>query len=1241
MICGPLDIPDEIAAALDAGQLAIFAGAGVSCGEPSKLPSFGGLTEKIGMRLAQAIPKGRLDFDVLLGDWKRQGGHVHSIAKEIIGSSPKHNPIHEHLLQLFPKQEQVRIITTNFDRHFSKAADALDLNLPVYRAPALPLGHDFHGLVYLHGYVDDRPDRLALTDADFGRAYLSEGWARTFLQGLYSKFHVLFVGYSHDDVLLTYLAKGLSQLGPAKRHAFQLRGREGKWNRIHVTPIPYGLPPSSPDIPEDHSELEHGIKRWLELRQQKPSDEMVRVRLIIEHTESPAVTVGGESTPEPSNEAGVVLGFRLSPDDADFLRRTLSDPNKTVWFMETAKDLRWVAWAHETKLLISFADTQIHSLHPLSAQVKLLWWALNRLMADHSPEALELFAKLGGRLGPDVWQHCIRELSLSQDDDPVWNSPHLDHWLVALRHGFIHSLRHDADLLGRLIVRLARRNLFDHAIALFGRLLQVQVEWRPPMRYLDSKVRWSARGALVSDLHNLKDAWIALAPLRGRPEHRIRLFRIFGECVDELYAAFGPPDHQWDPLAGFRIVVDEPRNEYDTTSAEAFVADMLCQLIKEQSNTPEGIGESQILIWLRSERLLWQRLGYLALREDRLLDPSRKATIILELGLIYPPWSQLQHDPHSLLIAIYGTWSLETKRAIFDVAAVAPDLGRHTHLTAEEQSESAVRIRNGLLNRLALSFPGDPSLSELFGRLGLSLPEARTEPEAPWRDGEMRDLNQSPVPTSEILKRPPAEQLNDILGFQSESDWDPHTREGYFSATVAAAKENIVWAKELIAVLAKRSDGAELWTRLGWDCPWLSTDADFRRWFILELFPSVNPALWTFQSYRAWSGRLLGLVDFSLDLPLGADEGVALTAWSAALWSACGPKPDEVLDKKDPADAHMRAINHPLGKIVDFWLSSVAQHRRNDPTAPYDWPDELKPLIDNLLARDDDYCLMALSILGQKLRFVRYAFPDWTRQEIYPRFNFAKDANQALCLWSTWLAYGNLSLELAQELPTLFASNHTPLLEAENETTRRFLSYLAAIATSIAAPRDTLTWLLTILRDAKPEQRSWWTSEVARNVRGANEADQRRVWMSWAMDYLLRFRHGTFGDPSRRDARHEFFEFLHWPVAFAAIGGEVLDSLEHAHPHHIERLEVIYEIKQVGLAANAPDLTARYLRWTLVDVGADRWGFYGLDDVLTELSVTAVNRLDLGQVSERLLMMNMIPEHKLLASKLAAFDAAR
>ena len=114
--------------------------------------------------------------------------------------------LHQDLLRLYPKTAPVRLVTTNFDPLFEQEAEAIfDSSPEVFRAPALPLGREFDGIVHVHGSVR-RPNEMVLTDRDFGHAYLTDGWAQRFLVELFSNFRILFVGYSHDDTIMNYLA---------------------------------------------------------------------------------------------------------------------------------------------------------------------------------------------------------------------------------------------------------------------------------------------------------------------------------------------------------------------------------------------------------------------------------------------------------------------------------------------------------------------------------------------------------------------------------------------------------------------------------------------------------------------------------------------------------------------------------------------------------------------------------------------------------------------------------------------------------------------------------------------------------------------------------------------------------------------------------------------------------------------------------------------------------------------------
>jgi len=52
--------------------------------------------------------------------------------------------LHGDLLRLFDAESGIRLVTTNFDTHFTTAAaELLEHGATVYNAPALPLGHTF------------------------------------------------------------------------------------------------------------------------------------------------------------------------------------------------------------------------------------------------------------------------------------------------------------------------------------------------------------------------------------------------------------------------------------------------------------------------------------------------------------------------------------------------------------------------------------------------------------------------------------------------------------------------------------------------------------------------------------------------------------------------------------------------------------------------------------------------------------------------------------------------------------------------------------------------------------------------------------------------------------------------------------------------------------------------------------------------------------------------------------------
>jgi NAD-dependent SIR2 family protein deacetylase len=135
-----LSLPLELEQARLSGDLVIFAGAGVSMGQPAGLPSFEGLARQIAKEKIPWDARYTDNIDRYLGQAERELVDVQGRARRILRESCGNpTPLHEHLLGVFASPERVRLITTNFDRLFNRAATSVfSADVRERVGPALP-----------------------------------------------------------------------------------------------------------------------------------------------------------------------------------------------------------------------------------------------------------------------------------------------------------------------------------------------------------------------------------------------------------------------------------------------------------------------------------------------------------------------------------------------------------------------------------------------------------------------------------------------------------------------------------------------------------------------------------------------------------------------------------------------------------------------------------------------------------------------------------------------------------------------------------------------------------------------------------------------------------------------------------------------------------------------------------------------------------------------------------------------
>ena len=211
MYIDEINFPNEIIEAIRNNNLVVFAGAGASVDAPTSLPNFEDLAEKIAEGTGEILEDNDT-CEAFLGYLKSKDIDVNKQAAELLsGTCLKHNQTHEAIIDLFVDPSQIRIVTTNYDQMFEQVVESRGLCIPVYNAPALPLGNDVEGIIHVHGNINN-PNYMVLTDEDFGKAYLTEGYAARFLIKLFQSYTILFIGYSYNDTILRYLTRAMNRL---------------------------------------------------------------------------------------------------------------------------------------------------------------------------------------------------------------------------------------------------------------------------------------------------------------------------------------------------------------------------------------------------------------------------------------------------------------------------------------------------------------------------------------------------------------------------------------------------------------------------------------------------------------------------------------------------------------------------------------------------------------------------------------------------------------------------------------------------------------------------------------------------------------------------------------------------------------------------------------------------------------------------------------------------------------------
>jgi len=1049
MLLGGVHIPADVLTAWEEQRLVIFTGSGVSMSPPSCLPNFAGLAAEVASIVQSPLNpeddewKDQLDtfMDVLNED---DGVDVHRLVQGIVtkaGSAPNAN--HDALARIASKFS-TRVITTNYDLHLETALRAhQDGPLDVFRAPAMPLGDDFAGLVYLHGSAEDDPRRLVVTDRDFSHAYFHSAWAARFLERMFREYVVLFVGYSHSDVVMKYLGLGLGS--KSKRYVLTDSPDLAIWKRLHVAPLEYPLGQHDVLTSCLTAWAAHGARGLLEHRQ--------RIREL--------VSIAAEPTPE----------------ELSYLEESVQRPDRIAFFCEFATDNVWLAWVAQQEPFKKLFD---RSAAPDVVTMQLAQWFVRDFAlvedttvehdARRSMRAWRVFAEAGGVLSTTAWNAVGQGLLAFSGARPE----HVLRWLWVLMEQEHAGCQDDF-----LDYALEYVEVWDDpalCLALLTHLMAPRLV--PETGWGTARMGVKTRG----DLHWLDEAWKkhgpeldALAPLAFPAAEAALLKHLILEArvgatsfgFNQRRSAIQPheQDSYRDPIDAVIDAVRDTAIALLSTDTEFVNRIIERWLVSEHvlmrriavhvaSQAPGATGSDLVRFVLDHDLASAAGLAQEVLHLLGAAAPKADAELIDRL---VDAWLPASHDESDLYRAFSRLESLERNGV------------ENAHLT-ETLAEVRAKLPEGLQGS---PYPGMSSWMEIGSGEGVQPLTVEAF------DQKVREA--------------PDEAVQFVLGFEERT----FPRSGETTRQEAAQMLRKT-------VLERPRAGLDLWPYLddhpdlremviaAWGQVKESDDLDA----IMNVLAQADP-----EPVLHGVGQFLSQAERSDGAPW--ETLPATEVFIERVWAACAT--EEVYEPGAESNRHWvsKTINEPAGVLMEFWFEMF---RRRWAAAGDDWRGMSKPdkaFLERALADRTERGALALTQIAGRLHFLDAADSSWCRSRVLPLNNWT-DPLVAEPFWWGALSFARWNDGLVADglLAGLIAT--VKHLDAfDEDQARRWASLMASIAVRCEASPAS-SWVNEMTAKAGPEERARWIEALGNELEEVDRAVQAAVWDAWLAEYWAR-----------------------------------------------------------------------------------------------------------------------------------------
>ena len=1129
-----VDVPSSIFEALDDNKLVVFAGAGISMGKPACLPNFEQLSDEIASRCGVERKKEEL-IDQFLGRLKKDKKEVHSITKDILseGSSGP-TKLHKNILNFFRDDQKIRLVTTNFDILFQAAAKCIEKEPKVYCAPALPLGRNFDGVVHVHGSLDNI-EELILTDEDFGRAYLSDGWARRFLLEMFNKYTVLFIGYSHNDTIVNYLSRTLPPGTENKRYVLISDKTESDhWKHLGIQTLEY-------KYTKNHSNLNEFVKELAVFHAGRLKSWKIKIESIVD-------TI-----------------FHIDDDTLnENIDLILSTSDNTRFFINKASHIEWVNAFNESGRL-----SPLFKYEALDSQYKAIanWLAKKFSCNDHAENLFKMIIQHKFCLHPDFGEKIVDTLIDSKKD--VIDSNLLNRWVSIL--------------LRTIPINLIHESVRESYLLKLGKLCSKHEANMELLQIFDlaaeNCVELVLRRTTSRDIITINETKIEVkCPMAG---YRFALKGLWNDCVEPIVGKIAEPllylaVDKLNSIHNFLQIWDGANSEYDRMSIARSAIELHEQdenrrahdiLIDAARDSLEWIAENQPEVskyWcskhINSDVPVFRRLAIHTTIESSKLTSEEKLDWIFKYVDIFD--KAVRHEIFRSFAYLYVSSSNEVRSQLVEF------IWKHYKNNFSNYEKSIIF---NLVIWMYNTVPSCNIASEYKNKIFDVMPNFEPLEHADFI-GYTSKVEESPSPwtVEELLSKSVKESVQDILSYRNkEIIW--YGISNINSTISEVATRNIEWGIEFAEELIKTKEFTQddeficdLWNNIIFT--WRNLTLNKSQY--LKILKVVNHTV--LSSHFSFETSIL-LCNIVKDKRLVESTDLLKLAVETAshLWDSL--KHDEKREIPLNNEWLIMSVNHPAGNIALFWLIilSIQHSEQNSGT------DVIDRLCDSELSKigqDNTLIgLLAKSFMASRYSsFLQYK-PHWTREYILPLFSYTNCDSKFYLAWDGFLTRGDLDSEIANDLEKAFLKAIPKIASETYNQQSRFIEYCIVMITYYA--KDPFTdWIPKII-NSDIKFRYNFALVIEERLRNINDNQHKEWWNSWLKKYWTNRLNGI----PKKLCDKEIQAMVDWLPYLGDAFPEAVKLIKKSLPVVLEDVRIFYSLEDSTIPDSFPNELAQLL----------------------------------------------------------------